>query len=83
MRRATVLECLVPQSIESLSEHSQRHPTTPEDQSLRHILYGNKPHLDRILYSIDLHARPVNVIHIRHHARDAFKPRQPLQSIAM
>lgn len=61
------------QSIESLSEHPQRHPSIPEDRSLRHLLYGNKPHIYRIVYSIDLHARQVNVIHIRHHARKPFQ----------
>jgi len=62
------------ESIESLAEYPQRHPAIPEDPGLRHLLYGNKPHIYRIIYSIDVAAQRVDIVHVRHHARDAFKP---------
>jgi toxin ParE1/3/4 len=42
---------------------------TPERTELRHLLYGNKPHVYRVIYSIDEAARVVNVAQIRHGAR--------------
>jgi plasmid stabilization system protein ParE len=65
------------ETIESLSEHPQRNPTIAEDPTLRHLLYGNKPHIYRIIYSIDLSKKVVNVIHVRHRARNAFEPDEP------
>jgi toxin ParE1/3/4 len=67
------------ESIESLAKHPQRHPAIPEDPGLRHLLYGNKPHIYRIIYSIDVAAQRVDIVHVRHHARDAFKPTKPLR----
>jgi toxin ParE1/3/4 len=66
-------------SIASLSEHPQRHPAIPENPSLRHLLYGNKPHIYRVIYSIDMTRQQVDIVHIRHHARDAFKPEKVRQ----
>jgi toxin ParE1/3/4 len=43
-------------AIEGLAQHPHRHPVTPEDPSLRHLLYGTKPHIYRIIYSIDINA---------------------------
>jgi toxin ParE1/3/4 len=63
------------ESIEGLAEHPQRHPITPEYPDLRHLLYGNKPHIYRVIYSIDVSAQRVDVIHVHHHARDAFNLR--------
>ena len=65
------------EAIESLSEHPQRNPTIVEDPTLRHLLYGNKPHIYRIIYSIDPSRKIVNVIHVRHRARDAFEAGGP------
>jgi toxin ParE1/3/4 len=61
-------------AIESLAEHPHRHPAIPEDPTLHHLLYGNKPHIYRIIYSIDISAQRVEIIHVRHHSRDAFRP---------
>jgi plasmid stabilization system protein ParE len=61
------------EAIESLSEHPQRNPAIIEDPSLRHLLYGNKPHIYRIIYEIDFSKNQVNVIHVRHSARDQFQ----------
>jgi toxin ParE1/3/4 len=65
------------EAIESLSEHPQRNPTIIEDPTLRHLLYGNKPHIYRIIYLIDPSRKIVDVIHVRHRARDAFEPGSP------
>ena len=56
-------------AIMSLDEKPQRCPMTPEDRALRHLLFGKKPHVYRIIYAIDEHARVVRVLHIRHGAR--------------
>ncbi len=41
-----------------------------ENDRLRHLLYGKRPHVYRIIYAIDERRRVVNVVHIRHAARD-------------
>ena len=61
------------ESIGSLSEHPLRNPKTPEARDLRHLLYGTKPHVYRIIYSIDKPGQRVNILHVRHHSRDAFQ----------
>jgi plasmid stabilization system protein ParE len=63
----------------SLSEMPERHPVISEDARLRHLLYGNKPHIYRIIYAVDLTGQQVNIVHVRHHARDAFKPTKTIQ----
>ena len=61
-------------TVYSLGEYPNRGAITPESKKLRHLLYGNKPHIYRIIYSVDYRAKKVRVLHIRHGARDAFKP---------
>ncbi len=39
-------------AILSLEENPNRCPATPEDASLRHLLYGNKPHIYRVIYRV-------------------------------
>jgi len=60
-------------AIASLDHLPQRHPVAHEDPTLRHLLYGNKPHIYRVIYSIDEARRRVEVLHIRHHARKPFR----------
>jgi len=62
------------QAILGLNEHPARHPTIPEDRALRHLLYGRRRNVYRIIYVIDDPAQVVTVLHIRHGARDAFVP---------
>ena len=66
-------------SIRSLYEFPGRCPQTPEDSSLRHVLYGHKPHIYRVIYRILEKQKVVEVLHIRHGARDdhAAEPRSP------
>jgi plasmid stabilization system protein ParE len=54
-----------------LAERPNRCPVTPENKKLRHLLYGNKPHIYRILFQVNERLQIVKVIHIRHGARDA------------
>ncbi len=51
-----------------LDEHPARSPATPEDRSLRHLLYGRGRHVWRIIYAIDERVGVVTVLHIRHGA---------------
>jgi plasmid stabilization system protein ParE len=53
-------------------ETPERCPVTPEDASFRHLLYGRRPHVYRVIYRI-AKSRKVDVLHIRHGARQAFK----------
>jgi plasmid stabilization system protein ParE len=53
----------------SLDEHPARCPVTPEDPALRHLLYGRKGRVYRIVYMIDEPRRVVSVLHIRHGSR--------------
>jgi len=58
-------------TVYSLAEHPDRGATTPENKKLRHLLYGNNPHIYRIIYRVNERALIVKVLHIRHGARDA------------
>jgi plasmid stabilization system protein ParE len=55
-----------------LDEYPERGTITPEDGTLRHLLYGRRRHVWRINYAIDERNRVVTVLHIRHGARDEF-----------
>jgi toxin ParE1/3/4 len=59
-------------AITSLDEKPQRCPVTPENNSLRHLLFRKKPHVYRIIYTINERAGVVRVLHIRHGARAPF-----------
>ena len=61
------------QAILSLAERPNRCPVTPENKRLRHLLYGEKPHLYRVIYRVDSRRRQVDVLHIRHGARQKFR----------
>jgi toxin ParE1/3/4 len=45
---------------------------TPETKDLRHLLYGNKPHVYRVIYRIKPQLKEVEVLHIRHGAMAKF-----------
>ena len=42
-------------------------------EKLRHLLYGNKPHIYRAIYRVMEKQKQVEVLHIRHGARRRFK----------
>jgi toxin ParE1/3/4 len=57
----------------SLAEHPDRCPVTPEKKQLRHLLYGNKPHIYRVIFRVLEKQKQVEVLHIRHGARQKLK----------
>lgn len=60
-------------AILSLTQKPKRCSVTPESKRLRHLLYGKKPHLYRIIFRVDSHRWQVDVLHIRHGARRKFR----------
>jgi len=56
-------------AILSLEHHPNRCPFTPENIRFRHLLYGNKPHVYRVIYRVLEKEKRVEVLHIRHGAR--------------
>jgi toxin ParE1/3/4 len=56
-------------AILSLEEQPNRCPATPENDKLRHLLYGHKPHIYRAIYRVVEKREQVEVLHIRHGAR--------------
>ena len=62
-------------AIASLAEFPERCPLAPESAAfsfeVRHLLYGNTPHVYRILFTID--DKTVYVLHIRHGRRQPLK----------
>jgi len=65
--------CGLEEAILSLERHPNRWPVTPESVKLRHLLYGNKPHIYRVIYRVREKQKHVQVLHIRHGARRPFK----------
>lgn len=57
------------EAILSLEEQPNRCPETPENARLRHLLYGKKPHIYRVIFRVTEKSKEVDVLHIRHGAR--------------
>lgn len=60
-------------AVYTLSEYPHRCSVMPESASLRHLLYGNKPHVYRVIYRVLEKQNTVQVLHIRHAARQKFR----------
>jgi mRNA-degrading endonuclease RelE of RelBE toxin-antitoxin system len=62
----------------ALANYPNRCPAAPEARKLRrelrHLLYGTKPHVYRIIYEVDERRQTVWVLTIRHGARRKLKP---------
>lgn len=58
------------EAVLSLSNQPERGTRTRENPALRQLLYGNKPHIYRVIYRIRKRARKVRILHIRHGARE-------------
>src|SRR5712691_1394560 len=58
-------------AIYSLERFPSRGLVIPENKKLRHLLFGKKPHIYRIIYAVDKRRHIVNVLHIRHGVRAA------------
>jgi mRNA-degrading endonuclease RelE of RelBE toxin-antitoxin system len=50
----------------------QRCPAIPEDPQFRHLLYGKKPHIYRVIFVIEETEKVVTVLTVRHGARGAY-----------
>lgn len=61
------------QSIISLERMPARCPVTNENPHLRHLLYGRRPNVYRVLFRIVEKKALVEVLHIRHGRRQPFK----------
>ena len=59
------------EAIYTLERFPDRGPAIPENKRLRHLLFGKKPHIYRIIYAVDKRNHVVNVLHIRHGVRGA------------
>ena len=68
-RRALAWYDGLKEAILSLREQPHRCPVAPEDSRLRHLLYGRKPHIYRVIYRVQESPKRVEVLHIRHGAR--------------
>jgi toxin ParE1/3/4 len=55
-----------------LRDNPNRRPSTPEDAQLRHLLYGNKPHVYRVIYRVAEKHEEVKVLLNRHGAQREF-----------
>jgi toxin ParE1/3/4 len=66
------------QAVYALASHPNRCPIVPEarraKRKLRHLLYGNRPHIYRVIYEIDEGRQTVSVLAIRHGSRRRIKP---------
>jgi mRNA-degrading endonuclease RelE of RelBE toxin-antitoxin system len=65
------------EAVYALAEYPNRCPVVPEARRLkrkiRHMLYGNKPHVYRLIYDIDERKKTVWILTIRHGARKPIK----------
>ncbi|MGA9183771.1 MAG: type II toxin-antitoxin system RelE/ParE family toxin [Candidatus Acidiferrales bacterium] len=61
-------------SILSLESQPNRCPVTCHRSNLRHLLYGRRPHVYRVIYRVIERKKQVEVLHIRHGARQKLKP---------
>jgi toxin ParE1/3/4 len=59
-------------AILSLEEQPNRCAATPENEKLKQLLYGNKPHIYRAIYRVVEKQKQVEVLHIRHGAKRGF-----------
>ena len=62
------------EAILSLEEQPNRCSVTRENDELRQLLYGHKPHIYRVIHRVLERQKHVEVLHIRHGARRKFKP---------
>jgi len=61
------------EAILSLEDQPNRCPAAPENEKLKHLLYGNSPHIYRAIFRVMEKRKQVEVLHIRHGARRRMK----------
>ncbi len=66
------------EAVYALASYPHRCPVAPEasktKRKLRRLLYGNKPHVYRVIFEVDERRQAVRVLAIRHGARRKLKP---------
>jgi plasmid stabilization system protein ParE len=60
------------EAILSLETLPNRCPVTRENPQFRHLLYGQRPHVYRVIYRVLEKQKRVKILHIRHGARREF-----------
>lgn len=53
-------------AIFSLARNPSRCPRTPESKNLRHLLFGSRRDVYRVIYRVSAARRDVAILHIRH-----------------
>ena len=61
------------EAILSLEEQPNRCPVTRKKDELRHLLYGHKPNIYRVIFRVLERQKYVEVLHIRHGAKRKLK----------
>jgi toxin ParE1/3/4 len=61
-------------AILALENRPNRCPFTRKRDNLRHLLYGRKPHIYRVIFRVLQKHKQVEILHIRHGARRNLKP---------
>jgi len=57
----------------SLKDQPNRCPETPENARLRHLLFGRRPHIYRVICRVTEKSKQMDVLHIQHSARQRFQ----------
>ena len=57
------------EAIRSLRDNPHRCPATRENKNLRHLLYGNRPFVYRVIYRVTEKPKEIDILHVRHGAR--------------
>ena len=60
-------------TLRSPERYAERGRVIPENKKLRHLLFGKKPTVYRIIYAVDKSRLAANIVHIRHGARSALR----------
>jgi toxin ParE1/3/4 len=70
------------EAVDALGWYPHRCPAAPQarklKRNLRHLLYGKKPHVYRVIYELDERRQAVWVLTIRRGARRKLKPSDPM-----
>jgi toxin ParE1/3/4 len=62
-------------AMSSLERYPKRAPRTPENSALRHLLYGKKPQVYRIIFQIEEETSTVHILTIRAPRLDRMRSR--------
>jgi toxin ParE1/3/4 len=61
-------------SLRSLQDHPYRCALALEGHQFRQFLFGNKPHIYRVIFHVIEEQKYVGVLHVRHAARRKLEP---------